>query len=137
MPSQQTPSQQRDRALLRRLLFIQLGVTAALAMILLVMRSEWVSAGLYGSGLAIANSLVLARRVQRAARSAVRGGGQGMFWLYLASVERLLIAVAGIAIGLFLLKLEILPLLLGLLLAQLGHVGIVLPIQTESTKRPS
>lgn len=108
-----------------------------LAVILIVLRSDWVTAGLFGSGLAIANSLVLARRVKRAARSAVRGGGQGMFWLYLASVERLLIAVAGIALGLLLLKFEILPLLLGLLLAQLGHVGIVLPAQMTSAKPPA
>lgn len=121
----------RDAVLLRRLLRLQVGLAAIIALLLGLYRTQYFWAALYGSGLAIGNSVLLAQRVKRAARSALRNQGQGAFWLYLASAERLSLAVAGIAIGTMVLKLEILPLLLGLVLVQLGHLGIVLPGRQE------
>lgn len=77
---------------------------------------------LYGGITTILASLVLAWRVGRATNLAADKDDKALLYLYLGSIERLVIAVACFALGVLKLKLDILPMVVGLISGQLGFL---------------
>lgn len=76
----------------------------------------------YGGGITILASLILAWRLGRATQLAADKDDKAILYLYLGSIERLVIAVACFALGVLKLKLDILPMVVGLISGQLGFL---------------
>lgn len=115
------------RSGLRRLLLLQIVLTLAAALIMFSWRPQAdyaVIATLYGGGMALLNSLLLAWRTRRAGERAGAGEGQlQVMNLMGGMVERFVITLACFALGMAVLKLDPVALLGGFAFAQLGYVG--------------
>jgi ATP synthase protein I len=81
-----------------------------------------VQAALYGGAIALLNTFLLARRVKRAGDVAQEDANRGTVTLYIGAVQRFVIALAGFAIGMGLLKLAPLPQLLAFAAAQAAYL---------------
>lgn len=68
------------------------------------------AAALYGGGVAIANTWMLGRRVQRADNALELSAQRGMIMLYVSAVARFVFILVALAVGLGALKLTPLPL---------------------------
>jgi ATP synthase protein I len=77
---------------------------------------------LYGGGVALANALLLARRVERASELARDGAQRGVYSLYFGAVQRFVFVLVSLGIGLGLLRLDPLPLLALFAIAQLAYL---------------
>jgi len=76
----------------------------------------------YGGGLTVLASLVLAWRISRATKLSSGQEDKAKMLLYLGAIERLIIAVAGFALGVLKLELAILPMVVGFIAGQLGFL---------------
>ena len=109
---------------LRRALVAQLLLTAVVAMVAALQGGiAAAGAAFYGGAIAMANTLLLARRVRRAGDAALQGTNMGMVSLYLGVVERFAVAIAGFAFGIGVLRLPVLPQLAAFVLAQFGFIA--------------
>lgn len=105
------------RKALTSLLAIQAGITLAVAAGFYVYRGlPGVGAVLYGGGIALGVSSLLAWRLARASRP-----GAGIAGLYLGALERFVFVAAAFAVGIAALKLAPLPLLAGFAGAEIGY----------------
>lgn len=77
---------------------------------------------LYGGGVSILASMILAWRIRRAVDDASVKQGKGQLHLYLGATERMAITVVGFILGVLKLGLDILPMVVGLLAGQLGFL---------------
>jgi ATP synthase protein I len=102
----------------RLLPLLQIAITLVVAGVcMLTGGSGSAGAALYGGGVTVFNTVLMARSVDRATRG-------GMVWVYLGSVQRFAFALAALALGMGYLKLEPLPLVLAFGAAYLGHVAL-------------
>ena len=76
-----------------------------------------------GAGLAMINTVIARRSIQRASELAYRQPDVGMLPVFSGLVQRLTIFAAGFAGGVLIAGLSPLPLLIGFLLAQLGYLA--------------
>ncbi len=87
----------------------------------------------YGGGLAIANTGLLGRRIELAGELAKQNPRQGAYALYAGAVQRFVLVLLGLGLGMGWLKLQPLPLLIGLALGQ----GAQLMITAREALRPT
>ncbi len=108
---------------IRNILILQIGlVVAAGAGGLALYGPGAAQAVLYGGALGIANSVLLARRVQRAGEAALGSPAGGMAALYLGAVQRFVLVLGGFALGMGVLRLAPLSQIIGFAVTQLGYV---------------
>lgn len=125
----QVPSQENsrqgpvlDQAVARRILLIQSGVALIVALGFLVFKGYWSGlSALYGAATSIVVALLLSRGVKKAGAMALQNPGGSMASLYLGAVQRFLVVVGLLAVGLGLLKFEPLPIVSGFIIAQLSY----------------
>ncbi len=79
-------------------------------------------AAVYGGGIAVVNSVLMRRRVQRAGAAAEQTPARSSLTLYLGAVERFVFTLVAFALGMGWLGLAPAPLLVTFALAQLGYV---------------
>lgn len=79
----------------------------------------------YGGLLALANSYLLARRVGRAGELARSSPTQGVYALYLGAVQRFVLVLVALGVGMGLLKLPPGPMLAGFAVALAGYLVTV------------
>lgn len=79
-------------------------------------------AALYGGGVALANTLMLGRRVQRADHEVAENAQRGMIMLYISAVSRFVFILVALAVGLGALRLLPLPLVGNFVGAQLAFM---------------
>jgi ATP synthase protein I len=107
---------------MRKLLSIQVLTTVVIALL-----SVWLGgrgmfvAAVFGGAIAVMNTLLLGRRVRRAAQATSQDHSRGVFALYLGAVERFVFTLAAFAVGMGLLHLPPEPLLGTFAAAQLGY----------------
>lgn len=78
-------------------------------------------AALFGGGIALGNSALLAWRVWRASLAATTSTERGTLHLYLGAVERFVFTLAAFGFGMGWLKLAPLPMLIAFAVAQAGY----------------
>jgi len=76
----------------------------------------------YGGLLAFTNSYLLAKRVERAGELAKSSPTQGVYALYLGAVQRFVLVLVALGIGMGLLKLPPGPMLAGFAVTLAGHL---------------
>lgn len=93
-------------------------------------------AALYGGSVALANTLMLGRRVERASRVVAENAQYGMALLYISAVVRFVFILVAVAVGLGVLKLLPMPLIADFVAAQFAFVlaGVVAN-RAASTRR--
>jgi len=79
-------------------------------------------AAVYGGFISVLMTLVLAWRIAQAGRVTAAGKIRGVYPAYLGVVERFALAIAGLAVGMGVLKLMPVPLLVTFAVAQLSFV---------------
>ena len=79
-------------------------------------------AALYGGSVALANTLMLGRRVERVSRVAVENAQYGMVLLYISAVVRFVFILVAVAVGLGVLKLLPVPMIADFVAAQFAFV---------------
>ncbi len=87
----------------------------------------------YGGGLAIANTGLLGRRVEMAGELAKQNPQHGAYALYAGAVQRFVLVLVGLGLGMGWLRLEPVPLLVGLVLGQ----GVQLVATARNALRPT
>ena len=87
----------------------------------------------YGGALAIANTGMLGRRVELAGELAKKDPKRGAYALYAGAVQRFVLVLAGLGLGMGWLKLQPFPLLIGLALGQ----GAQLAVTARQALRPT
>lgn len=83
-------------------------------------------AALYGGAVALANTLMLVRRIERVGSADSVSAQRGMALLYLSAVLRFVFVLAALAIGLGLLKLSPLPLIGTFVGAQAAYILMIM-----------
>ena len=78
-------------------------------------------AALYGGAVALANSLLMLRRILRATRATSGDPKADVQSLFLGALERFVVTLSALAIGMGWLRLEPIALLVGFAVAYLGH----------------
>jgi len=100
----------------------QLIVSIIVAAVFLT-KGTWDSlAAVYGGLVSICISLLLLRGIQRANDAAITDPGKSMRILYIGAVQRFVVVLALIALGIALLKLSPIALITGFALAQIGYL---------------
>lgn len=111
----------------RRLLLSQIVLALAAALLMFSVRAPTGFPGLaalYGGGMALVNSLLLAWRTGRAGRRASDGDGQlQVIMLMAGAVERLVFTLVAFALGMAVFDLDPVALIVGFACAELGYVG--------------
>lgn len=111
----------------RRLLLSQIVLTLAAALLMYSWREPsgyTALAAVYGGGMALINSLLLAWRTRRAGEKAVTGEAQlQVLGLMGGMVERFVFTLAAFALGMAVLKLDPPALIAGFACAELGYVA--------------
>ena len=115
----------RVEQLARRLMVVQLGVTALLAAGWGFYSGYFDALGVvYGGIVSVALAWLHKRGVRKAEERALRDPKAGMLILYVGAVLRFLLLIALLGVGLGLLKLSPQPMLAGFVLAQLGFLFV-------------
>lgn len=113
------------RRTLLRLILIQVALTAAAAIVIFLKKGmDFGLATLFGGAVGIAGALAGAWRVSLATETdnaAADNNALRMAEFYKATLFRLLTIVAGLAIGMVVLKMEAAGILIGFIAAQLGY----------------
>lgn len=92
------------------------------AVVMFVADTEAGLAAGYGGMLALANSYLLARRVEQAGALARSSPTQGVYALYLGAVQRFVLVLVALGIGMGVLKLPPGPMLLGFAVTLAGYL---------------
>lgn len=78
-------------------------------------------AALYGGAVALINAWLLARRVKRVGEVVKTDPSKGMYTLFMGAVQRFVLVIAALALGLGVLKLGPVPMVLTFGVAQLAY----------------
>lgn len=117
------------------LLCIQACLVAGVAGIFLLKGPSAAISAFYGGGIALASSTLLGRSLTAASEAAHRTPKQGMWMLYFGAVQRFLLVLALLAVGMGLFGLPPLPLIVGFAGAQvaflIGGIGRMSPSSTD------
>jgi ATP synthase protein I len=118
---------------MRRVLIAQFAITLAVALgFLMFFGTREAQSALYGGGALVLNSALLARRIRRAEAVGQRSAAVGAATLYLGAVQRFVLVLALLMVGLGLLKLLPVPLVAGFAAAHLGYLmGLAGPVETS------
>ena len=106
---------------MRNILIAQLILTPVVAAVFLFMGKAQALAALYGGGISIVNSLLMARRILRANEVLSRDPVRDVRSMYLGAMERFAVTLGALALGMGWLRLEPVALLVGFASAYLGH----------------
>ena len=108
----------------RQIMQAQAGLLIAGSLILaLIFGLDHGLATAFGAGLAILNTIIALRSVQRASELAYSQPDVGMLPVFSGLVQRLIVFAAGFSAGVLLLGLLPIPLLAGFALAQAGYLA--------------
>ena len=108
---------------LQRLLTIQASlVLVAIMATLYSLGGGAVTAALFGGAVAMANTILLSRRLSSASAMAESSPDIGVMTLYVGVIQRFIFVLAMFVVGMGLLKLNPIPLLGTFALAQLGYM---------------
>lgn len=108
----------------RRVIRTQLLVSVLVAGIFFALQSSWNAAlsALYGGGASVIIAWFLSRGVQRASQLAVENPKKSMAALYVGAVQRFLLVLGLLVIGIAVLKLEPIALCAGFAAAQFSYL---------------
>jgi ATP synthase protein I len=90
---------------------------------------------LFGGAITVLNSLLLAQRVRSASERAQANITRGLAVLYLGALQRFVLTLALLALGLGVLKLMPVPLIVGFALGQMGFL-VNVGSSSESSRTP-
>ena len=76
---------------------------------------------LFGGAVALANAWLLARRVEHVSELVKTDPNRGMFSMYMGAVQRFVLVIVALALGLGLLRLDPVPMVLTFGIAQLAY----------------
>ncbi|NIR61482.1 MAG: ATP synthase subunit I [Gammaproteobacteria bacterium] len=108
---------------IRSVLLTQAVLVVVVAAVYLFLGTERAAlSALYGGGVAVANALLLAQRLQRAGEAARQDAGRGTAMLYLGAVQRLVVTLVGLGVGMGFLGLDPLPMVIAFALAHAGYL---------------
>ncbi|HQU16236.1 MAG: hypothetical protein B7Z66_09870 [Chromatiales bacterium 21-64-14] len=109
---------------IRNILIIQIIIVLAAAGVWLAVQGTAAAGGaLFGGGLAVLNSLLLARGVQQAGAAAAHNAIGGVGHLYLGAMQRYVLTLVGFGVGIGVFGLPPVPQIVGFAVAQLGYMG--------------
>ncbi|HUW27121.1 MAG TPA: ATP synthase subunit I [Sulfuriferula sp.] len=120
------PQHQKPNLVIRRALLVQGGLVLVAAILVYAIYGQARTlAVIYGGLVTLANSILLAWRMRAAKRRINPDVGQDLRMLYRTSLERFVLVVAFLALGMGILKLDPLALIAGFVLGQLAWlVGV-------------
>jgi hypothetical protein len=75
---------------------------------------------LYGGFISVTAAIILACRINQATKKVLEGNQKGIFYIYLAAIERLFVSIALFGIGFMWLGLTPLSMAVGLIAGQIG-----------------
>lgn len=108
----------------RNVVLIQAALALAASAVYLYWATEFAAlSALFGGGVAMLNSWLLARRLDRATAMARQDVNRGTVALYLGAVQRFVVTVAGLAVGMGILQLEPLPMVITFGVAHVAYVA--------------
>lgn len=108
-------------AVMRKILIAQLILAPVVAAAFLLSSEARALAALYGGGISIGNSLLMARRIARASEALSRDPTKDVRSMYLGAIERFAFTLGALALGMGWLRLEPVALLVGFACGYLGH----------------
>ena len=98
-------------------------ITSIILAVLFLMQGVWESvSALYGGFASVLTALLLSRGIQRAGEAAIHDAKQSMKILYVGAVQRFLLVIGLLALGLALLKLDPIAMCVGFGIAQISFV---------------
>lgn len=108
----------------RRVIRTQLLITVLIAVLFLTLQGSGIAAlsALFGGGISIVIAWFLSRGVQRATQMAARNPKKSMATLYVGAVQRFLLVLGLLVVGIAGLKLEPIALCVGFAVAQLSYL---------------
>lgn len=107
----------------KRLLAIQAVLVLAGTIAALIYKGQWAALGaLYGGSVALGNTALLARRIERVGELAKNNPQRGMYSLFFGVVQRFVFVLVGLGVGLGGLELDPIPLLATFAAAQLAYL---------------
>ncbi len=107
----------------KRLLITQVTLVVAGVLVAFYYKGETGALGaFYGGGVALINSFLLVRRLDRAGEIAKTDPKQSVYMLYFGAIERFVFALIGLGVGLSFFKLDAVPLLATFGVAQLAYM---------------
>lgn len=114
---------------MRNLLIIQAILVAAVAGYFALVEESigGALAAIYGGGIALSNSILLSRRVVRATENLQQSVNAGVASLYFGAVQRFLLTLAAMGIGMGFLKLDPIALLIAFGAAQAAYFWAAAP----------
>ncbi|MEM7194129.1 MAG: hypothetical protein AAF402_04205 [Pseudomonadota bacterium] len=89
----------------------------------------------FGCGLAFVLTLISARSVRKSSETSYKSPELAMMPVYAGTVQKLLVAAAGMALGLVKLELEPAHLIIGFLLLHLAYIAAALGSSSKSNRR--
>lgn len=108
---------------MRKLLTIQVVFVFAVTVFLITISSFAAGiAALYGGAIALVNSFLLGRHVDKAKKNLKQSAQSDVALLYLGAAQRFVFTLVAMAVGMGLLKLEPVGLLAAFIAAQLAHL---------------
>ncbi len=78
-------------------------------------------AAIYGGVVALANAWLLSRRIDRASELVKVDPNKGMFSLYVGAIQRFVLVLAGLGVGMGVLQLHPMPMIVTFGIAQLAY----------------
>ncbi len=110
------------RATVRRVLVIQLAIVLTVTAAFLVMQGGYAAqSAMYGGAIALFSTWLMGWRITKAAHTAARDVNQGAFVIYAGAVQRFLLTLVLMALGMGSLKLAPVAILAGYAVAQLAY----------------
>ena len=112
------------RRVVRRLLIVQVALTLIIALGYLVLQNiSGLFAALYGGSVTLAGTLLMAWRIVRAGEAAATEKQQGYIEIYIGALQKFILTLVLMAIGMGYLKLDPLAILVGFAVTQLSFIA--------------
>jgi ATP synthase protein I len=102
---------------------VQVASVVVAVLVVLILQNGEIGQGMavaYGGFSTVLGTCILAWRINRSVKAVTEGKGHAVLYLYLGAIERFLYTVLLFGIGLLLLKMAILPMIVGLIAGQVG-----------------
>ena len=104
------------------LIVVQAALIVLCAIVAWIYKDHGAALGaLYGGAVALVNAWLLVRRVERVGELVKTDPNRGMYSLYMGAVQRFVLVIATLALGLGLLHLDPVPMVLTFGIAQLAY----------------
>ena len=111
------------RRVVRRLLIVQLTLTSIIAFYYLIFNTNSIFAALYGGSITLVATLLMAWRIARAGEVAAADKQQGYMEIYIGAIQKFILTLVLMAIGMGYLRLDPLAILISFSITQLSFIA--------------